>query len=50
MGEVDSDLPSNHDYGNTYLPHAVPGHCVGLPALSLLSIMESSLFSSPEFH
>ena len=50
MGEVGSDLPSTHDYGNTYLPHAMPGHCVGLPALSLLSLMGSSLFSSPEFH
>ena len=33
-----------------YLPHAVPGHCVGLPVLSLLSLVGSSLFSSPEFH
>ena len=32
-----------------YLLHAVPGHCVGLPARSLLSLMGSSMFSSPEF-
>ena len=48
MGEAGSDLLSDLDYGNIY-PTRCLGHCVGLPALSLLSLMGSSLFSSPEF-
>ena len=41
--------PPKRSWLRKSLPRAVPGHYVGLPALSLFSLMGSSLFSPKSF-